>query len=656
MLGSGFAVSQLATVTGRTVGDLAPGLAEAVTAGVLAEDGDRLRFRHDLIRDAVYDDLPRSVRQAWHQEVGRRLAAAGASALTVAEHLLRGPAVDGAALGWVREAARDIAPGSPATAAALLGRGVSALEPGDPRRTDLQAEQAGDLLWAGRIRDAETLFRQLLERGIPRETDGALRRGLARALLFEGRVAEGLEEFARIEDALPASSDDAEVRAWLSMARATVGDLDGASATATTVLSSPTAVEDDFAAAMALGALALTAEMRGALHDALDLIDRAVLRAAGADATRRYPAQVTRAHILIELDRVEEARAALSGQIGDVPAGPEPSDADGHPAWHAARIVAGFGQFVIGDWDEAVTTLETALGLIEDTGQASSAIFGRSMLALIALHRGERDAATRLAGRAAEQAQADGPCFRSEWAAWARAQVLEVAGRPEQALAVLAESWDRCARQGARVEFPVLGPDVLRLALAAGDRARAGDVADALDDVAATHPVPSFTAAALRCRGLHDGDPEPLLAAVEASAGTGRPLALALTAEDAAEALAHRGAEGEARAQLERAVTVLEQLDAVHDAVRVEARLRALGVHRGRRGSRARPRTGWASLTPTEQRVVALVAEGLSNPQVGERLYLSRRTVQTHLTHVFAKLDITSRAQLAAEAARRART
>jgi DNA-binding CsgD family transcriptional regulator len=65
-----------------------------------------------------------------------------------------------------------------------------------------------------------------------------------------------------------------------------------------------------------------------------------------------------------------------------------------------------------------------------------------------------------------------------------------------------------------------------------------------------------------------------------------------------------------------------------------------------------RAHSGWQSLTPSEQAVVDLVAEGLSNPQIGQRLYVSRRTVQTHLGHVFAKLHITSRAQLAAVAAR----
>lgn len=80
--------------------------------------------------------------------------------------------------------------------------------------------------------------------------------------------------------------------------------------------------------------------------------------------------------------------------------------------------------------------------------------------------------------------------------------------------------------------------------------------------------------------------------------------------------------------------------------------LRAAGIRRGRRGARRRPQHGWSSLTPTEQSVARLVAEGLSNPEIGDRLYVSRRTVQTHLAHVFTKLDISACSQLAAETAR----
>lgn len=75
-------------------------------------------------------------------------------------------------------------------------------------------------------------------------------------------------------------------------------------------------------------------------------------------------------------------------------------------------------------------------------------------------------------------------------------------------------------------------------------------------------------------------------------------------------------------------------------------------VQRGR-GDRKRPATGWDSLTPSERDVVKLVQEGLSNKDIGARLFISSRTVQAHLTHVYTKLGLTSRMQLAQEAARR---
>jgi ATP/maltotriose-dependent transcriptional regulator MalT len=74
-------------------------------------------------------------------------------------------------------------------------------------------------------------------------------------------------------------------------------------------------------------------------------------------------------------------------------------------------------------------------------------------------------------------------------------------------------------------------------------------------------------------------------------------------------------------------------------------------VQRGH-GERKRPASGWASLTPAELQVVSLVQEGLGNKDIATRLFVSPRTVQTHLTHIFNKLGITSRLQLAQEAAR----
>jgi DNA-binding CsgD family transcriptional regulator len=71
------------------------------------------------------------------------------------------------------------------------------------------------------------------------------------------------------------------------------------------------------------------------------------------------------------------------------------------------------------------------------------------------------------------------------------------------------------------------------------------------------------------------------------------------------------------------------------------------------RGERKRPSRGWESLTPTELQVVQLVAEGLSNPQIGERMFISRATVKAHLSHIYGKLDVKNRSELAAKAAQR---
>ncbi len=108
------------------------------------------------------------------------------------------------------------------------------------------------------------------------------------------------------------------------------------------------------------------------------------------------------------------------------------------------------------------------------------------------------------------------------------------------------------------------------------------------------------------------------------------------------------------------AVELATQAEAIYvglaarmDLARVRRLLREMGHRLGARGPRPRKQQGWESLTPRELEVVRLAAEGLSNPEIAERLFLSRRTVETHLKHTYGKLDLTSRVQLAAEFARR---
>ena len=165
ILGSSFTMTDLSVTMARPALGLFQAVTEAITARVLEDDGARLRFRHDLIRDALYEDLPPAIRRGLHREAGQRLARAGAPSLQVAEHLARGARKgDTEAISWLARAAREAAARSPDVAADLMGRAVGLLPPADPGRDRLLAERAGSLMLAGRIPDALAACRLLLDR------------------------------------------------------------------------------------------------------------------------------------------------------------------------------------------------------------------------------------------------------------------------------------------------------------------------------------------------------------------------------------------------------------------------------------------------------------------------------------------------------------
>jgi len=648
ILGSGFSLTDLAAVTGWLAVDLSAVLAEAITARVLADDGAVLRFRHDLIRESIYEDLPVSVRRGLHREAGQRLAQRGAPSLQVAEHLARGAAQgDDEAIGWLARAARDEVARSPDVAADLLTRAAGLMDPADPGRDRLLAERASSLMLAGRIADAEAACRAVLDRGHDLLVEGPVRICLGHALLAHGQGRDALRELdGAVESASLTGAERAYGLGWASFARLWLGDLDGAAASAERARSAAAAAGDHLSTSIAVASLGLVSEWRGHLRVALEIIDDALRLADHSVASQghSYPVCLARGHILIELDRPEEARAALETAR-------RISEQSGVrwflPSYQAAR---GVEHFIAGQWDDAIAELEASVGQADETGRKYGLVYARGVLSLINFHRGDLRGARQAAAAAAGELSATDLRFHAQWATWAQALLLEGDGKVTEALAIMAGCWDeRGSQPGLMLEYPVLGADLVRLALASGERGRAREVAAAVAQMADENKVASLAGAALRCRGLAEDDPGVLLDAAHAYAGLQRPLELALACEDAGTAFTRHGQAETARPLLGQAVEIYERLDAARDLVRAEAALRAAGVMPGRRTARRRPQTGWDSLTPAEHAVAGLVAEGLSNPQIGDRLYVSRRTVQTHLAHVFAKLDLTSRAQLAAE-------
>ena len=650
ILGSRFSLTDLATITGGSALELSVALAGAVRAGVVADDGTRLRFGHDLIRDAIYEDLPGGVRPGLHREAGQRLAVAGASALQVAEHLARAATPgDAEAIRWLTRASREAMATSPDVAATLLARAAGLMDPADPGRDALLVDQAGCLTWAGRPAEAEATCRALLARDHDPAVTARARIYLGRTLVAGGRARDALRELdGAAGSAAPGSAELVGARVIESFARMSLGDLDGASSAAIEAEAAGPPAWGHQYTSVAMTNLALVAQLRGELSSALQIADDAVGR---ADRSRgrlghRDPVLAARGLILLELDRLDEARSTLQACIRLA------EDLGVQLHMPSYQVFLAMERFTAGGWDDALAEAQAALELAEEVGETYARVTGQALRSLILLHRNDLPGARSAAGDAEAELAGTGPRYRSHWARWAQALILEADGQADEAYAVLAGCWDWCARHDVALEYRVLGPDLVRLALASGDPDRARAVAAAVAGLAEKNQIPSLTGAALRCRGLAGDDPETLAAAVQAYQGGPRPLELAGACEDAGAAYARHGDLDRARPLLEQALAIYERLDSGRDQARAEAALRQAGLRRGRRGPRGRPASGWASLTPAEQAVAGLVADGLTNPQIGARLYISGRTVQTHLVHIFAKLDIASRAQLAVQVTR----
>lgn len=307
--------------------------------------------------------------------------------------------------------------------------------------------------------------------------------------------------------------------------------------------------------------------------------------------------------------------------------------------------------FEAGQWDDALAELDPAAGRLGPDTRARV----HGLIALIAGHRDDRVTADE--HLAAAQAQASGRLSKraaSSYLFRARALAAERAGRLDQAVTVLAQILD----PGVAAQMPhryLLLPLLTRLALAAGDDDTAAAATQAAAQEAEREPAPVKTAAAGHCRGLLDGDPGPLLAAAATYDSAGRPFDRAQALEDAAVLLAGRGDLAAARRALTDAVRLYRALGAAWDVSRADARLRRYGIQRGRSGGavrRLKPVKGWDALTPTETKIAYLVAEGRTNPEIAAELFLSRNTVQTHVSHILAKLGARSRAEIIRQALR----
>ena len=654
VLGDPFPIADLEALTGCDALALAGPLADAARAGFLTDwapepamgSDDRLSFRHDLIREALYTDLPAAVRAGLHRRAGEALAAAGAPAPRVAQQLARGanrgePSAD-QAVDWLRRAA--CCPGTPATTAVtLLEQALPLTAPGTDARSTVGAKLLGPLIAAGRSADAANLATDLL----PTTGDAALAAQL-RGWLVTARMAAGeLAGAIRALDQLARSPGaDSAVAGFLALGaslRLYTGDVDGALADAERAERAAPGDAQTRCGVLVTRAIALAAQ--GRVRDGLGHAEQAVdlaERAPGLRVPLNDP-WVILGVLLASADRLTDSEAAFRAALhrSEIAHGGPPA-----PGYYWG--LAG-NHYFAGRLDDALAEARTGLDLADETGARWGMVTGTVARARVLIHHD--DLAT--AGAELDTALTTEPrSFNEDQLLWVRALKAEATGHTETAAQLAAEAWTLLPGLRYLHGWRVMAADVVRLTAAVDRPTAEAVVADVHRGADLAGPdLPGARGLALRCEGLLTGDAERLRRAAAITGQGSRPLDTAAAWEDAGEALVSHSWQTEAVAALERSRAGYAEHGAVRDRNRVTARLRGLGVRSRPSADPRRPRTGWAALTATERSVVALVADGLTNRQIGERLFISRRTVETHLGHAFAKLGVPNRAGVAALAA-----
>ena len=652
LLGTDFAVTDLAIVLGRNVADLVPVVDEACAVGVLAESGHGLGFRHPLIREALYEKMSAPVRAAWHRDAGRALAAAGAPADRVARQMLRatgGPGgaaepVDKWMLDWLARTADQLVGQAPGVAAELLTRAIAGSAAGSARHGWLVSRLADALYRTGDRAAAEQVANRALEHATEPDLVVDLHWTLAQCRMLAGESAESL---ATLDRALASPGITARHRARLLVLAARthsyLGEAETAARVADSALAAAAEAGDDWAMGWALHVLALVTGVQGHMTDALPLFDRAlaVTESDPALTDLRLLLQINKAVTLGDLDRYKEALAVagqaryLAGQVGT--------------AIRLAQAHGALGQllFETGRWDDALA--EVAI-LPENLKEPAAACIDLGIAAVIGFHRGETGAARRHLAAAGPHAERIGQRLIGRLAL-ARSLDREQDGALPEALAALTEAVGGNTEQLEEIED--LLADAVRLASATGDLDTAKAFAGRAAALAAGSEIPHRQANALYCRGLLDHDASRLLAAAERYDDAGRPLLRAKAMEAAAGYFVDADDRGQARTAFTTAMEVYASLGAAADVARLQATFRAHGIRRGPHSKHRRATSGWDSLTPTEIKIAAFVGEGLSNPEIAAKLLLSRRTIATHVSHILKKLDVNSRIDIAREAALR---
>ncbi|MDX6490997.1 MAG: hypothetical protein QOD43_1242 [Gaiellaceae bacterium] len=642
-LGRRFSLGDLGQMSGIALTELLEPVRELLNADIFTDTDGHLAFGHDLIREGARSSSPSAVRRGLDRQAVDVLLARGALPVEVAQQLATSAEPgDDTAIANLLEAANTLGVTDPSAAADLTGRALELAPTRHPLRGPLVATRAISMFAAGLADDARQFADTALRQSLPPEEEARVRLTIAGMFNLS---PDSRADNARRALAIPELSGETRALLWASLFHNLVVAVrtDEALAVRDKARSAVNATESGSGSfALEVAESGLQYQLSHFEHS-LDVLDSAqpLLFRNEEDARHRL-ADTFRASELIALDRFEEAFQVADDSVATAQSNRQNWALGMSETWKGRQLLQ------LGRLSEAEASLEGRFGRA-DADRIVAVLEASSVVALgkVKIHHGDDRAVRDVADIATVMLNASTPGVRRH-AAWCLALCAMFEGEPHDA-----HRWLCAAGTDDRLAiFPLFpfeaadDPQLVRIAMVVGD----DELAHHTDAQAARRSelnpgVKSLAAVAAHTRGLATGTVGDLETAVRLFAEGPRPLALASALEDLGRMKAVAGAIEEGTSAFDHALGITTNAGASWDAARLRRRLRRLGVRR-RVVAVERETTGWGALTAAELAVSDLAAEGMTNKQIAEKLFVSPHTVNTHLRHVFEKLGLRSRLAL----------
>ena len=643
VLGDGTGLAPAAQLAGLALERAAVAADALVTADLFAP-GENLGFTHGLVRDAVAGDVGPHAMRAAHGQAAGILRTLGAPAPRIASHLLLAPAqCDRAATADLREAARSsLAQGAATTAVTLLRRALAEPPQADDRG-DVLLELGMAELVNGEPGAPERLGAAIDALGEP-VARAAAAQAQTMALIGQGRLQDAVATIERVRSAVDGEGLELVMLDALALVLAmTAIDLDAERGRAVERLraslraAAPDAAEARGAAVLLAAIHAIAGEPGAGVCAAVERAwgDGSLLEALGAEHVLCMFAGITlviarQLGALNELATRVAEHATASGSVTG--------------ACHAWMLRAAAREGM-GRLADAEADVELTLQLSAPASFYNSEDIAHALQARICIERDD------LAGAHAALARADAETdnFFTRVAYCTTAARL---ARAEGAPAAERQALRRVQALAGDGEFGtwLLGCWPADLAIALGPCDEARELAAHALSGARSRGVPGEIGIALRAQALvgdERANVELLRAAVAELERSDMALEHARTLVELGAALRRRGNRSDARQPLAAGLDGAARCGATALAQRARTELQATG---------ARPRrllvTGRDALTPSERRIAALAAQGRSNRDIAQTLFVTTKTVETHLSRSYRKLDIAGRTELQSALAR----